>query len=177
MSELVTISAGVTATIYGTYAAATAYLSAMFGDAYTAWLALIPADQKRTLVAATRYLDRQSWTDDYDTFAERDALEAFQLASYELAALVAEDPAVIAVTDAGSNISKVNAGGAGVEYFNPTSARFGSATKLPPILQDLVGQYLAAATAGLAAIGGDGEAGCARDPFRDCAELDRKWPY
>lgn len=175
MSEVVTIGTA-TATIYGTFVAATDYLSTMFGDSYTAWTDLEEADQKRTLVAATRYLDRQAWTDDYDTFAERDALEAFQLASYELAALVAEDPAVIAVTDAGSNIKGVGAGGAFVDYFNPTSTQFGSATKLPPILQDLIGQYLASSTA-LAAIGGDGQAGNCHDPFSDCSDYDRDEPY
>jgi len=89
MSEVVAIGA-YNATIYGTFAAATAYLQTQYGDAYTAWLALAADDQKRTLAAATRYLDRQVWVADADTFAERDALEAFQLASYELAAMVAD---------------------------------------------------------------------------------------
>lgn len=176
MSEVVTIGA-VTATIYGTFAAATSYLTAMFGDQYTSWLALSTDDQKRTLVAATRFIDRQSWVDDYDTFAERDALEAFQLATYELAALVAEDASVIAVADTGSNIKSVGTGGAYVDYHNPTSLRLGSATKLPPILQSLIGDYLSTATS-LAVLGGDGVSNTSTDdPFDACSDYDRTGPY
>lgn len=175
MSEVVTIGA-VTATIHGTFAAATEYLTAMYGDQYTTWLGLTTDNQKRTLVAATRYLDRQSWIEAYDTFAERDALEAFQLASYELAALVADDASIVAVADSGSNIKAVGAGSAKVEFFNPTSVRFGSATRLPPIIQSLLGQYLAT-TASMAVLGGDGVAGSDDDPMSDCADYDRSQPY
>lgn len=176
MSETVTIGSA-TAQIYGTYAAAVDYMSTMFGDAYAAWLLLLVDDRKRTLVAATRYLDRQAWVSDYDTFAERDALPAFPQASYELAAMVAEDPAIVTVVDSGTNIADVGAGGAYVKYFNPTSVRFGSASTLPPILQSLVGTYLAASGAA-AAIGGSGQSGDCVDPFSECVDLDdRRWPY
>lgn len=181
MSEVVTIGSA-TATIYGTFAAATAYLSTMFGDAYTAWLALSTDDQKRTLVAATRYIDRQTWLDAYDTFAERDAFLdinsklIFDLASYELAALVAEDPSVVTVADSGSNIKSVGAGGAFVDYFNPTSIRFGTASKLPQVIDDMIGKYLAA-TASTAALGGDSQSGDCVDPFSDCVDYDRTRPF
>jgi hypothetical protein len=176
MSEVVTIGGSYTATIYGTFAGATAYLQTQYGDAYTAWLALAADDQKRTLAAATRFLDRQAWNEDADTFAERDANEAFQTASYELAALVAEDSTIIAALDQGSNIQSVNAGGAGVSYFNPTSAVRGTAPTLPPILMQLVGGYLAISEVG-GPDGGESQDSCARNPFADCSDFDRKDPY
>jgi len=175
MSEVVAIGA-YNATIYGTFAAATAYLQTQYGDAYTAWLALAADDQKRTLAAATRYLDRQVWVADADTFAERDALEAFQLASYELAAMVAEDPAVISTLDQGSNIQSVGAGGAQVTYFAPTSAKRGSAPTLPPILMQLVGGYLAISEIG-GPDGGESVSNDASNPFSDCSDFDRGDPY
>lgn len=159
-------------TIYGTRAAAVAYITSMYGDAYTAWLALSTDNQNRTLVAAGRYIDRQVWVAAYDTFAERDALAAFPTATYELAALIADDPSVISVTDQGTNIARVYAGGAGVDYFNPTSAKTGSAPKLPPILMDLIGAYLASSAVG-GPQGGASQSSGASNPFDDCLNMDR----
>ncbi len=183
MSETVTVASGITGTIYGTFAGALAYLGGSFGDAYTAWLALSTADQKRTLIAAARYLDRQSWIDDVDTLALRDAYVLddattypFQLASYELAAAVADDADVLVAPDTGTNVARVFAGGAGVDFANPTSVRGGTASVLPPILQALIGGYLAtSATAG--PDGGSGESGSCRNPFADCADYDRNRPF
>jgi len=175
MSEVVTIGTA-TATIHGTYAAAVDYVSTMFGDAYTTWLGFDVDDRKRTLVAATRYLDRQAWSTDYATFAARDAVDAFKTASYELAALAAEDASVLSAVDSGSNIKSVGAGGAFVDYFNPTSQLLGNATKLPPILQALLGAYLATSDV-LASLGGAGEDGDCHDPFNDCSDYDRNEPY
>lgn len=176
MSELLTLTSGSSGTTYGTLAAAINHIDSQLGDQYTAWLDLSVDDRKRSLIGATKYIDRHVWVDDYDTFAERDALEAFQLATYELAALAAEDSSILSAVDSGSNIKEVGAGGAFVEYFNPTSTLTGNATKLPPILQALIGQYLATSET-LSAIGGDGEAGNCHDPFSSCADYDRKLPY
>ncbi len=174
MSEILTGNPA--GTIYGTYADAVIYVDAKYGATYRAWEALVAADRKRAQLSAAAFLDRQVWTDDYDTFAERDALEAFQLASYELAVLIVDDPDVVAVADQGTNIQSVGAGSATVTYFNPTSARAGSAPKLPPILMDLVGAYLATGTTG-GPQGGSSQSSCARNPFSDCAEFDRKEPF
>lgn len=174
--EVVTVSAGITGTIYGTFAAAEAYVGASYGPTYTAWLALADGPQKQTLIAAARYIDRQVWIDDYDTFAERDALEAFQLASYELAVMIAADPTVASKADQGSNIARVYAGGAGVDFFNPTSTRFGTATKLPPILMDLIGEYLGSTSASTI-VTGPGSAGGDENPLSDCVDYDRGEPY
>lgn len=137
MSESVTVG-GVSATIYGTYTAAVDYVSLAYGDTYTAWTALSADNRKRTLVAATRYLDAQTWSDDYDTFAERDSEEAFQLACYEMAVIIAADPSVVTQLDAGSNIQSVGAGGASVTYFAPTTDTY----VLPPVVHRLLASYL-----------------------------------
>lgn len=179
MSENITLTNGGTGTIYGTFANAKAYLSAMFGDQYATWLDLADDDaRKQTLIAAARFLDRQSWVDDVNTFTLRDTLAslAFQLASYELGAFVADDPSVLAVTDQGTNIQAVNAGGAGVTFFNPTSQRQGSAPKLPPILMDLVGVYLANNAIG-GPDGGSGQSGSACNPFDSINTHDRTRPW
>jgi hypothetical protein len=176
MSETVTVSSGITGTIYGTQAAGEAYIGGSYGATYTAWLALATAPRKQTLIAAARYLDRQSWADDYDTFAERDAVEAFQFASYELAVLIARDAAIVTKADQGNNIQSVGGGGApSVTYFSPTSAARGSATVLPPVLHALIGSYLAATSS--AVYGGSGLSGSDENPFDDCSDLDRSEPH
>jgi hypothetical protein len=176
MSEVVTIGGSYTATIYGTFALATNYLQTKYGDRYTAFLGKPADDQKRALVTAAAYLDRQSWVAAYDTFAERDALQAFKDASYELGALIVEDDSIVTVTDQGSNVQNVQASGAGVTFFNPTTSRSGSAPPMPPILMALVGAYLAAsATSG--PDGGSGQSGSCSNPFSACRDYDRNEPY
>lgn len=176
MSEVVTVSAGVAGTIYGTFAAAEAYLGARYGARYTAWLALADGPQKQTLISATDILNSQDWIETADTFAERDALDAFVSASYELAALIVEDEDLANVVDQGGNIQSANAGGAGVTFFAPTSARRGSAPLLPPLIMRLVGDYLAAAEA-LGADGGTGASGDDENPFSRCSDFDRGNPF
>lgn len=182
MSETVTLTGGATAQIYGTFAGAIAYLTTMFGDRYTAWLELVTDDQKRTLAAATRFLDRQTWVDAVDAFALRDALVSadgvplFQVSSYELAALVSDDSSVLDAVDQGTNIKSADAGGAGVTYFNPTSAQRGTATKLPQALMDLVGVYLSASES-VGPDGGSGSPGSCRNPFAHRSETDRTRPF
>lgn len=182
MSELETLTTGGSETIYGTLAAAKAYIGAMYGDTYTAWRAL-PVDdddRKRTLISAKRYLDEQVWIDACNTFALRDALivnsvPVFQVAEYELAVMILADPTLVAAVDAGSNIKSVTAGSASVEFFSRTSAGDG-ATKLPTILQRLLGSYLAA-TQGATSVTSYGATGCATSPFSSCSEYTRKDPY
>jgi hypothetical protein len=176
MSETLTLESGSEGTTLGTYAAALEYIDGQFSDASAAWLLLETDDRYRSLIAATRYLDRQTWQDDYDTFAERDALEAFQFACYELAAAAAEDKSVLSSGDQGSNIQSLGAGGASISYFNPTSNKLGSAPKLPQVAQDLVGQYLAGSDV-VSVFGGDGNEGSDENPFSDCEDYDRGGSY
>lgn len=182
MSETVTIGGSYTATIYGTFAGAINHLQTKFGDRYKAFLAVPPDDQKRALVSSAALLDRQGWLDAYNTFALRDAFLApdtrpvFQLASYELAALIVEDDSITNATDQGSNVQSLQASGAGLTFFNPTSAKQGSAPRLPPILMDLVGSYLSASLVD-GPNGGSGQSGSSTNPFSQCSELDRRGPW
>lgn len=184
MSEPVTVTgSGAAVTIYGTVAAAQSWANDMFGPTYTKWrLAasggkLSADDQKRTLIAATRYLDAQAW--DPDTagdFATRDAITVFPEACYELAVLIAADSTLPQNQDQGTNVKAVGAGSARVEFFNPTSAQFGTAPILPATIMRLVGQYLASTTANT---GGspDGQSGGCESPFSANAEYLRWRPY
>jgi hypothetical protein len=173
MSETVTIGSA-SADIYGTMADATAYMTLMLGAQYVAWLALEADDKKRSLVGARRYIDRFVWIEEADDFAKRDAIEAFEHASYELAAWAASDASVLSKHELGSNIQSVNAGGAGVTYFNPTSSADGSAPELPPIIEQLIGGYLASWQTGDGAFG---QSGSCVSPFSDAADYDRSEPH
>lgn len=158
-------------TIYGTYALAVIYVDGKYGDAYRAWEALAAADRKRTLLSAAAYINQQVWQDDYDTFVERDAVQAFIDASYELGVMIANDPEIVEAIDQGTNIARAYAGGAGVDFANPTSAARGTAPKLPPILMRLIGAYLAAASTSSGATGY--VAGSSTNPFDACSDMNR----
>lgn len=147
MSEVETLTTGETATIYGTLAAAKAYLAFMVGDPYDAWRALTTDDaRKMRLVTAMRYLERQTWNSTTaPNFATRDAIVAFATAEYELAALACSDPGKLASVETGSNVKTAGAGSARVEFFAPTSVRAGTSAPLPDVAMQLVGQYLASA--------------------------------
>jgi hypothetical protein len=181
MSEVVTIGGSYTATIHGSFANATSWMQTHPGDRYTAFLAKVPDDQKRALVAAADYFNREGWLAAYDTFAKRDSFAApdgrfvFQIASYELGALVVEDDSVITGSDQGSNLRSIGAGSARLEFFNLTSSKQGSAPRLPPILMDLIGAYLAAPSTG-GPDGGSGQAGSSTNPFSSCSDYDRNRP-
>ena len=188
MSEVLTISAGVTATTYGSFAGATNYLGASGSEAAQAWRDLADdASRKRKLVDATRALNKFAYTEDYDTFAERDVLDLgtgdddtafpFRAACYELAALATVDASILTVEDQGSNIQSVSAGGASVTYFSPKSAARGTASILPSVVMDLIGSYLAVSADLLDQDGGTGETGACENPFGACADYDRGDPY
>ena len=170
MSELVVLTTAQSATIYGSYAAAGDYAATMFGTTYAAWRALLPDDQKRTLIAAARFIDAQAWdTNTAATMAIRDAIAAFPQASYELAVLIADDPSVLQTLDQGTNVRVVGAGSARVEFFNPSSAVSGTAPIFPPVLMRLIGRYLALS---VISTGGapDGQACSSDSPFSSTAD-------
>lgn len=173
MSEVLTGSPA--GTIYGTFDDAGVYIDGQLGDAYRAWEALAEADQKRALLTAARYLDQQVWVEEADTFAERDAIAAFQYASYELACMVADDPSIVTVADQGSRISAAGAGGAFVNFAFPTTVQTGSAQLLPPILMRLIGEYLGGGGISTA-IGGIGVSDGCTNPLSECADYDFSEP-
>lgn len=181
MSEPITIGTG-TITIYGTFAGAVAYHDLSGSEASDAFGNLADDDaRKKKLVDATRFLNSLAYDDDYTTFAARDALDLgtgdgdeafpFRKACYLLAGLAAADPDVLVVDDQGSNIARVYAGGAGVDFFNPTSAKSGTATVLPGPVLALIAEYLA--TEDLSLGDSAGETGSDENPFGPCADYDR----
>lgn len=183
MSESIALSTGETEEIHGTFTAAKAYIAMMFGENYDTWRDLavsgsLTADdrKKQTLAAAVRYLNAQQWTADAETFVLRDGIAAFATAQYELAVLIASDPSVLSNVDSGSNIASLGAGSAQISFFAPTSAALGTASRLPTVVQRLVGEYLAAPSVS-SVIGGYGNEGDEDSPFSDCEDYDRGEPY
>jgi hypothetical protein len=176
MSTTITVGTG-SELIHGSFTAAVAYVDAMFGDAYDVWRALSTDDKrKQTLAAAVRYLNAQAWNEDADTFAERDAIAVFAQAQYELAVIIANDASVLSAVDSGANIQSMGAGSAQIAFFAPTSVALGTATKLPTIVQRLVGSYLASAA--VTGGGGYGQSGDCESPFSDCRDYNKRGaPY
>jgi hypothetical protein len=172
MSETITLSSGEQETIHGTFADAKSYIAMMYGESYDTWRTLATDDKKKqTLASAVRYLNAQVWIDSADTFAERDAIAEFATAQYELAVLIANDPSVTAVLDAGTNIRSVSASGASVEYFAPLKPGAG-ATKLPMIVHRLIGKYLAASQGAMSVVGYSSTGGDSSE-FDDCSMYRR----
>lgn len=144
MSGTVTIN-GTVYTVYGTRVAADAYWESSLGDTADAWDSE-PEKRDRALVQARRLIDRIAWIDTADTFAERDAIQAFQDASYEIAGLLIVDPSFFTSDLSGKNIKAIYAGdGVGVQFFMPT---LGITGRFPIQIQELLGQYLAGAATG-----------------------------
>jgi len=172
MSEVITIGTG-SETILGTYDGAVAYVETMLGTRYDTWIAANETTRKKSLVSAVRFLNAQVWSEDADTFAERDAIDAFHNAQYELAVMIVEDSTVTDAADQGSNIQSMGAGSAQITFFNPTTK---NADPLPPILMRLVGPYLSVSMTGLLD-GGASQGGSCVNPFSSCKDLDREEPY
>ncbi len=151
------------------------YVTAMYGTTYTAWLALATISQGRTLVAATRYMDRLGLVDDAGVALTHSTTEQPVLdACAELAVLIGDDPDIVSTFDGSSNIASVNAGTAGVAFFNPTTTKGGTATKLPYIIQQLLGPYLPSASATAPIQGTNGN--CSTD-FDECDTYRKTGPY
>lgn len=166
------------------------YIGARFGSSYRAWEALSEDDQERTLVSASDYFDRLTWQGTATHVLDgqpwsrqwprsglmRDGqpvdpltipVEVMQ-ATYELAVLIGNDESVITATDSGSNVQSLGAGPASISFFRPTSAVDGTATRLPQVINQLVGRWLATA-AGRGGIGGFVSGSSAASNFRDCS--------
>lgn len=175
MSQTLTFENGAQARIYGSLDGALTYL----GSETTDWDTLADdEDLQRWFVRASRYLDRLPWITEYETFEARDALDLedgsvgdaafpFRAASYELARLARSDESVLTVADQSTNIQSVGAGGAQVTYFSPTSVERGTATPLPPVIMNLIGEYLVSPSMA-GATGGRGQEGSCVNPFSTC---------
>ena len=195
MAIYTVIIAGVTPNpeVYGGLPNAIAYLTALLGPNYTSWLALVEDDRERTLVGATRYIDRQRWRGAANAFdsttlqfprsgitdtagvaiTNATQLAAVEKAVFELSALAASDPDIFAALDQGQNIRSMGAGSARLEFFSPTKTGDGTATKLPTIANDLIGQWLLGSGPGAAIIGGTATGTDGVSTFGDCDDFER----
>lgn len=179
--------------VYGGLAAAIAYITSSFGPNYTSWLTLAEDDREKTLVAVTRYLDRQRWQGEANAFdsttlafprdgltdapTNAEQLAAVAKATFELAALAAADPDVLAALDQGQNIKSMGAGSAKLEFFSPTKTANGTATKLPTIVQDLIGQWLAGSGAAAVIVGSESTGTRGNSTFDDCDDFERSGSF
>jgi hypothetical protein len=134
-----------------------------FEDALHAgsWSEATSGVRAQSLVTATRMLDRQKWrgsktTSDQDLAWPRsglsdveglpidpDEVPDFMLdATCELALALIEDADIQNQADTGSNISRLKAGPAEIQYF----ASGTSGPRFPIIIHELIGSYLAGST-------------------------------
>lgn len=196
MTYTVTI-AGVTPDpeVYAGLLKASAYIGGKFGPAARKWRGLDEDDKERSLLEATRYLDLRDWagtpsalggttlqfprtgtgiTDDAAT-----QLARVEIAVCELALLIASDPSLPDAIDGGSNIRVLDADGAKIEFFAPTSVADGNATVMPPVVQRLLGRYTAAAGggSGFVVAGGVSFGTGAASSFDDEDRLDLIEPF
>lgn len=181
--------------VYAGRAATVAYVSDMLGAGAVAFLAMTGGDQDKTLVAVTRYIDSKPWIGVADAAGGTSLLlprtgildangvqmsDAAQLAIVakavgEMCALVAAKPAILTATDTSANVRRADAGGgAGVEFFNPTSVALGTATVLPGPVNAYLGAWLATSSRN---DGGDGEAGGSVSDFAACRRYDKTGPF
>jgi len=190
--------------VYGGLTACKNYLGTSIGDGATAFLGLATDDdRKRALIAATRFIDAQTWqgtatgtvppdpttlvwprsgitNPDGSALSSTVVPPALLQAVFELAGIIADDPDVQAQIDASNNIQSVSASGAGVTYFNPTSqvTTPPSATKLPVVVQRLIGKWLSISTpsSGADVDGGYSGAGGCSSEFDSCSSYRRSAP-
>ena len=151
----VTISAN-NYTIYGTQAAAIVHLTASLGTAAEAFIGATSANQAKALVTATRMIDSVAWDGDpvvegqaqafpRTGLTDRDGNEVssasvptqVETATYELAAILIEDPDVRNETS-GTNVKRVKAGPAEAEFFRPIRG-----TRFPRVVWELLVPFAA----------------------------------
>ena len=152
----VIISGGGTYDVYGTESGFKVYMAGRIG--VTAYDSATNANKQKALVSATRWLDRQKWqgaktsssqalefprtglVDKYgDEVADDSVPTAVESACYELAYILLDDATKQDNADTGSNVKKVQAGSASVEFFVGSQ---GSGDIFPPQVLDLVRQFL-----------------------------------
>ena len=150
----VTIGAN-TYNVYGDQTSATNYLAASLSKAANTWAAGTPTTQAQAMVMAARMLDRQTWQGAQNggplQWPRMNVVDKFGVAvnastipsdiingSYELAALLLNDPALQDQVTATLNVQSLNDGTATVTYFGRQVAG-----RFPMVVQELVGPYLA----------------------------------
>lgn len=173
----VTIAPAAAVEVYGGLDACDAFLSYSSSPGAETFRGLTSDERKRRLVDATRYIDRERWRgsanaaggtvlafprDGLLTVEGAPASNEYQLArvsvaAFEMAAVLATDADAGTQVDQSSNIKRLKAEGAELEFFSPTRTSDGTATTLPPVVQSLLGMWLAGgstSSVASAAIGG-----------------------
>lgn len=120
------------------------------------WIAREESVRNQSLVSATRYLRTFSWTaGEAPIFV--DIPDNVRDATSILAALVATDPSILDGAAGESNVKRVGAGSAQVEFFGPTRGR-----ALPRRVIRLLGNLIGGGSGGRGAIPFDASAGMDR---------------
>lgn len=165
--------AGNTYNIYGSYDEALAYLAAHANS--TNWDSAETEDRNKSLVSATRMLDRANWqgqktsssqalefprtglTDKDGNAVASDAVPTLvEEACYELALQILGDAEIQDSASSGDNIKKLKAGSVSIENFRPTEGRY---PRFPQAVHELIWPFLEGSS-GMQApyvAGGDGE--------------------
>ncbi len=144
---------GTTFDIYGTEAGADDYMKARWGS--EAWADADAADRRQTLVSATRMIDRENWIGQKTVSSQplefpRTGLTdkdgnpvdsatvplAVEEANYELAFALLNDATVQEADNTGSNVKRVKAGSAEVQFFRATDG-----APFPTIANDLLKSF------------------------------------
>lgn len=148
------------------------YCNSQYGPTYSAWMLLSDDDKGRTLATATRFIDSFQWQGTASgvvgslptslqwprsgIFVNGVELDPTVVppqvvqATFELAVMIADDPSLTQNVDAGSNVHSMGASGANLSFFRPTSAAEGTAPRLPPLIDRLIGRFLASNVAVMA---------------------------
>lgn len=165
----VEINGGAAVEVYAGLAKVDAYLNNSSTKGAIAYRALTAGsdERKRLIVDATRLVDRHRWQGtangldsttlafprddieiDGEVASDADQLALVEAAVAELVALLAVKASTYSQADTSSNIKAAGAGKARIEFFGPTRTKDGSATKLPTVVHDMIGMWLASQAAG-----------------------------
>lgn len=165
MGQVATVSIGAnTYSVYALTANAVAdaneYMAARLGA--SAWTSASSNEKKQSLVSAVRFIDRAvNWSGvqsdivtpqplqwprdgancDGVSVTDGTVPDNFAAAEFEMALILLNDATVQNDSGTGSNIKRVKAGSAEVEFFTPTIDT-SSETRLPTVVNDLVGCYV-----------------------------------
>jgi len=176
--------------VYGGLTAALAYLTAAADDGAVAFIGLDADNQVRRLVGATRYIDSMSWVGAPTGLAgatpttlqfPRTGLTNGLMqpvdsttvplvvveAAFEMAAILSGDSSAAANVDTGSNVQSLGAGPANLSFFRPQSVADGNATRLPTVVDRLIGRWLA--SSGSTVVAGIATGVDGRSDFREAA--------
>lgn len=137
--------------VYGTQDRAEEYFAARLGA--TNWSGAAFIDKGKALVTARRRIDRESFLGEKTVATQLPAFPRggdtdiplnVEFAQYELALILLGDATQFERADQSSNIKRVQAGTAAVEFFSPTISI--DTTIFPDHIHDLLAPFLASST-------------------------------